>query len=280
MIVSLNDILPIAQKKKYAIPAFNTFNLEVTQGILAAAEIEKSPVIISVSEKSIEYAGLLTIYQIIFSLASKSKIPVVIHLDHGKLIELVQQVIDQGFSSVMYDGSKLEFSENIKNTAKVVNLAHRSDISVEGELGTIGGQEDKTSSRNIIYANPKDVLEFVDSTNVDALAVALGTSHGLPVRREHVDFDLLQAIRQICPIPLVLHGASNLSPKILTKAAKNGISKVNIDTELRQGFTKGVREILDDKKLYDPRAYLSEGRLEIKKIAARIINILGSNNKA
>lgn len=280
MIVSLNDILPTAQKKKYAVPAFNTFNLEVTQAIIGAAEIEKSPVIISVSEKSIEYAGLIPIYEIIISLADKSKIPVVIHLDHGKSLKIIEQAIEVGFTSVMYDSSKLEFETNMDNTWTIVRQAHKSDISVEAELGTIGGQEDKQSSKNIIYTNPKDVLEFVDRTNIDALAVALGTSHGLPVKHEHVDFDLLEKIRQICPIPLVLHGASNLSPQILSRAAKNGISKVNIDTELRQSFTKGVREILHDKKIYDPRTYLSEGRVEIKKTACKIINILGSNHHA
>lgn len=279
MIVTLKDILPQAQKKKYAVPAFNTFNLEVTQGILKAAEIERSPVIISVSEKSLAYAGTQPIYEIIYRLAEKSEFPVVIHLDHGKSLELINEIIEIGFSSVMYDGSKLPFAENIANTKEVANLAHDNNISVEGELGTIGGQEDDHSAKIVIYTNPQDVAEFVDRTSVDALAVALGTAHGLPVKNEHLDFELLREIQHHTHVPLVLHGASNLDAKILAQAAKNGITKVNIDTQLRQAFTRGVRQRLTDKKLFDPRQYLSDGRLEVKKEAAKIINILGSNNR-
>lgn len=279
MIVTLKDILPQAQKRKYAIAAFNTFNLEVTQGILQAAAVERSPVIISVSEKSITYAGLDPIYEIIYSLAEKSDLPVVIHLDHGQSLELIKTTLEIGFSSVMYDGSKQPFAENVHHTNKVVAIAHDYSASVEGELGTIGGQEDAHSVKTVIYTNPQDVAEFVDRTSIDALAVALGTAHGLPVKNEHIDFDLLREIQHHTHVPLVLHGASNLDAKILAKAAKNGITKVNIDTQLRQAFTRGVRQRLTDKKLFDPREYLSDGRLEVKKEAAKIINILGSNNR-
>lgn len=279
MLISLNDCLPQAKAKKYAIPAFNTYNLEVSQGIIQAAQIENSPVIIGVSESSIKYGGIKQIYEIIVSLSEDAKVPVVLHLDHATHLDVASRAIEVGFSSVMIDGSKLPFSDNVKLTKTVVKLAHDNQVSVEAELGTIGGQEDNLKSKQIIYTDPNQVIEFIDQTDVDALAIAVGTSHGLPVPKEHVDFKLLENITSKTNVPLVLHGASNLNHQTLSKAAQNGISKVNIDTQLRQAFTSGVREILRHEEIYDPREYLSQGRQNVKEEARKIIRYLGSDNK-
>lgn len=280
MLVTLSEVLPKAKKAGYAVPAFNSYNLEVSQAIIEASEIERSPVIIAVSETAIKYAGLKMIYEIVSLLDEGSRIPRVLHLDHGKNLETIKKALDGGFTSVMFDGSSLAYQENLTITQEVVRLARKYNASVEAELGMIGGQEDKTKSAKIIYTDPTLAVDFVAQSGIDALAVALGTSHGLLVKDEHINYDLLEKISSQIAIPLVLHGASNLHYRIVKRAVAGGIAKINIDTELRQAFSAAVREKLKDKKLYDPRLFLAEGRLAVQKTAQNIIKRFGAENKA
>lgn len=282
MLVSLHSVLKKAQRNKYAIGAFNTSNLEATQAIIDAAQKLKSPVIVSTSEKAIDYAGLSALASMIKIFARMARVPVVLHLDHAKTFELVKKCIAAGYTSVMLDGSRLPFKKNIALTKKVSAVAHKFNISVEGELGTIGGKEDYISGKNIILADPKKAKVFVDNTKVDALAAAVGTAHGLPIPKENIDFKRLRAIQKLVSVPLVLHGASQgIFDKDIKKAIKHGICKVNIDTDLRLAFTNALRKKLQrDKKVYDPRAILSEGRSAVMKKAMEKMRLFGSVNKA
>lgn len=280
MLVNLNDILPKARKYHYAVPAFNIYNLEVFQGIFAAASTFRSPLILAISEKALKYAGNDFISQYLVKVGESSQLPIVIHLDHAQDISLIKIAIDLGFTSVMIDASEYRYEKNLDLTQSVVALAHRHQVTVEAELGTIGGQEDYIRGKEIQLANPLKVAEFVEKTQIDALAVALGTSHGLPVENEKVDLERLDQIALEVNIPLVLHGASNLPANTLRAAIKRGIAKINIDTELRQAFTLAVRESLRDQDLYDPREYLASGREKVEQEARKIIKILGTENKA
>lgn len=279
MINNLSFLLKLAQKRKFAVPAFNVYNLETIQAVTQAAEVELAPIILAVSEKAIAYAGLNPIIAIVKSVIEGKKIKVALHLDHGRSFEIAKKAIAAGFTSVMFDGSSLPLKENIKITQEIVAYAHRCEVSVEGEVGSIGGQEDYVKGQTISLASSNEVYQFVEQTNVDAVACGLGTSHGLPVPDERVDFNLLDEITAKVAAPIVLHGASNLPDQILKKAVKNGVAKINFDTELRQAFTTGVREELADSKIYDPREYLATGRERVVDRARKIIRLLSANNK-
>jgi len=303
MFHSLKSVLRKAQKGKYAVGAFNVNNMEFVQAVIAAGERMKSPVIISTSEGAIKYAGLKYLYAMA-KVAAKAKIPVVLHLDHGRDFKIIKDVIKIGYTSVMYDGSHLSFAENVKNTKKVVQLARKKGVSVEGELGTIGGAEDTVSAREIIYTNPLAAKDFVRETGVDALAIAIGTSHGAYKFKgaSKLDIARLQDIKQLVKVPLVLHGASGV-PKYLVgkaqkygaelgkpsgvsdlqirKAVKYGICKVNEDTDLRLAFLASVRETLSKKPaVFDPRKILGPSREYVQRIIEDRMKVLGSRRKA
>lgn len=283
MLVSLKSVLTKAKDKKYAVGAFNTSDLEVTQGIINAAMKLKSPVIISTSEKAVDYAGIDILSQIVIKLAKKADIPVVLHLDHARGFSLIKKAIACGYSSVMIDASHLPFKKNIALTKKVVAAAHRHKVSVEGELGTIGGEEDYVKARKIILADPEQALTFIKQTGIDAFAAAVGTAHGLSKgRKEKLDFKRISKIAKITKLPLVLHGASEgVSPEDIKKAIKLGVCKVNIDTDLRKAFSKNIRNMLKrDKKVYDPRKILGSARDAVAKEVSEHIKLFGSKNKA
>ncbi|TSC92572.1 MAG: fructose-bisphosphate aldolase, class II [Candidatus Berkelbacteria bacterium Licking1014_7] len=239
----------------------------MAQGIADGAVEMKSPVIFGVSEKAIEYAGIENIVDIVKNLSEQNpKIPVVLHLDHGKTLEICQRAIEAGFTSVMIDGSSRQFQDNIDLTKKVVGYARKYKVSVEGELGIVGKSKIKNQkSKIIIFPTGKQAKEFVEKTGVDALAVGLGTAHGLPIKDERIHFDVLEEVASVVKIPLVLHGGSNLPLDQVQKAIKMGISKVNIDTEIRQVFTGAVRKDLKDKAVFDPREYLGDAREAVRK---------------
>jgi len=267
MLVNLNDILPKARKKGYAVGAFNTSNLEITQAILQAAEDLKSPVIVATSEKAIRYAGIENISAMIIGMAKRTQIPVVLHLDHGNSYELCRECVKHGYTSVMIDASHLPFKENVKLTRKVVRYARKRRASVEAEIGRLAGIEDdlKVKGSDAIYTDPDEAKRFALDTGCDALAVAIGTSHGAYKFKgtPKLRIDILQEIAHLVKTPLVLHGASGVKAgwinrvnkyggalahtrgvpdHLIKQAVKNGVSKINIDTDLRITFTAGVRE--------------------------------------
>jgi ketose-bisphosphate aldolase len=269
MLVNLKDLLKRAYKKKVALGAFNAYNLETIRGIIKAAEGLNAPVIVETTPKAIEYAGLKYLSTLIREMADDASIPVVLHLDHGLSIEIVEQAIEAGYTSVMIDGSHLPLFENIALTKKAVEIAHKKGIPVEGELGTV--------TEHLRFTNPEEVPEFVRKTGVDSLAVAIGSSHG-HAPKEELDLELLSRIRRKTDIPLVLHGASGVSDPDIKGAIQRGIAKINIDTNLREVFTASIRENIKDPQIIDPRQYLKAAEDAIAKLVEEKILLFGSMN--
>ena len=304
-LVTLKEVLQKANKGNYAVGAFNTNNLEITKAIIDAAEAQDSPVILQTSVGGLNYAGFDYLVSLAKTAAANASVPVVLHLDHCTDVKLIKKCIDVGYPSVMIDGSHLPFEKNVEITKQVVQLAHAKNVSVEGELGTIGGIEDTVSSRQIIYTDPDKAVEFTKLTGIDALAVAIGTSHGAHKFKEdkhQLDFKRLIAIKKVVSIPLVLHGASvvpqdilelaqsfgavlgtaqGLNETELKKAVKNGINKVNTDTDLRLAFTAALRQTLTkNPREYDPRKILLPSTQLMQKVVESRIKLLGSSGKA
>jgi fructose-bisphosphate aldolase, class II len=305
MLVSLTSVLKKAQSQHYAVGAFNVNNLEIAQAIIQAAEEEDSPIILQTSEGGVEYAGMDYLAAII-NVAAQSRVPVVFHLDHGKKLEVVKQALKNGYSSVMYDGSSLPFDENVHRTRQVVRWAKNYGVSVEAELGAIPGIEDlvKVKETESFYTDPEEAAVFVKETGCNALAISIGTAHGIEKSKKAIalDFKRLENIKESISIPLVLHGASSVPQALIKeinthggkvkkargipdaqikKAVSLGISKVNTDTDVRLAFTAAVRkELSTNAELYDPRKILGPARERMKKEIIRKIRILGSNGKA
>ena len=290
----------------YAIPAFNFYNMETLNAILAAARETHSPIILAVSESALKYMGSDMLIGMIRGANIQPHEQIALHLDHGSSIDTCKKAIELGFSSVMIDASKLPFDENIKTSKAVVELAHKHNVSVEAELGTLGGIEDENTFGTIGYTNPADVEKFVKETNIDSLAVAIGTSHGAYKRKtasEELRFDILADIATQLPgFPLVLHGASNIPQKLiitinefggkisnalgideiqLRRATKLNICKINVDSDLRLAFTAGIRKSLaQNPNNFNPRDYLREAQIAITQTCIdEIKNIMGSENK-
>ncbi len=221
MLVSLKKILANANKQNYAVGAFNINNMEICQAVVNAAVAEKSPVILQTSEGALKYAGI-DYLKALATVAATNKVPVTLHVDHGRDLDLIKDCIKAGWTGIMYDGSHLPFDENVRTTKKVVGWAHKKGIGVEGELGTIGGAEEKIVSRKIIYTDPDSAVEFVEKTGVDALAVAIGTSHGAYKFEGsgRLDIHLLKTIKEKLAMPLVLHGASGVPQELVIMAAR------------------------------------------------------------
>lgn len=306
MLVNLNKILPKARKGKYGIGAFNTSNIEITQAIIETAEALMAPVIIATSEKAIKYAGIEVISQMIVTLAKKARIPVTLHLDHGKSFEIVKECIKHNYSSVMIDASHLPFKENLKITRQVVKYAHKRGVSVEAEIGRLAGIEDdlNVAKREATYTDPREAKVFADESDCDALAVAIGTSHGAYkfTGSPKLRIDILKEIAHKVKIPLVLHGASGVKNRwvervnkfggkldhakgvpdnLIKQAVRYGIAKINTDTDLRIAFTAGTRQFLDmNPKVFDPRKIIGFARHMMMKVVEARIKVFGSINKA
>lgn len=277
MLVNSQKILEKARKEKYAIPHFNTSNLEITQAIIEAAAKMNSPVIIGTSERAIEYGGLETLSSIIKTEAQKVKIPVTLHLDHGRSLKLLKQCLRVGYTSIMIDGSGFSLKENIQLTGKAIELSRYQGVPVEGEIGVLKIQ--KYNSDNLL-TDPVDAKEFVEKTGVNSLAVAIGNAHGLPVHEEKLDFERLKKISELIQIPLVLHGASSTPPKDIKKAISLGIAKINIDTDIRVAFANDLKEFFKKHPdIYDPREILSSAKEAVKKVVEKKIKLFGSANK-
>jgi fructose-bisphosphate aldolase class II len=322
-LVNSKELFAKAMKGKYAIPAFNFNNMEQMQAIISACVETKSPVILQVSSGARKYANQTLLRYMAQGAVQYAKelgyeIPIVLHLDHGDSFELCKDCVDSGFSSVMIDGSHLPYEENIALTKRVVEYAHKHDVTVEGELGILAGIEDDVVAEHHTYTEPDQVIDFVTRTGVDSLAISIGTSHGAfkftPEQCERNEdgvlvppplrFDILEEIeRRIPGFPIVLHGSSSVPPKYvetinkyggklkdsigipedqLRKAATSAVCKVNIDSDGRLAMTAAVREVLaKHTEEFDPRKYLGPAREELKKLYMhKTENVLGSAGKA
>ena len=283
MILSTREMLLKAQREGYAVPAFNIHNMETLQVVAETAMEMKSPVIIAGTPSTIEdYAGPDYIKAMAEVAANKYDIPIAIHLDHFEDVEAIKRDIDIGFKSCMIDASKKPFEENISIVKDVVEYAHRYDAVVEAELGKLGGKEDDlvVDEKDAMYTNPDDAAEFVDKTNVDSLAIAIGTAHGLYKGEPKLDFERLKEIRSKVSIPLVLHGASDVPDDLVKEAISLGICKVNVATDLKIPFADAVKKFFNENsKESDPRKYMTPGKEAMKEIVKHKIEVCGSANR-
>jgi fructose-bisphosphate aldolase class II len=305
MLVTNKDLMVPARKNGYAIGAFNVQNLESLSAIAEAATEEKSPVIIQITPSVIKYAGLAYISSLVKTAAQIAPVPVAMHLDHGEDFDTAVKCVAAGFTSVMIDGSFLKFDENVALTKRVVSIAHPKGVAVEAELGKLAGVEERSvEEKEAILTDPKAAVGFVEKTAVDALAVAIGTSHGAYKFKSEAKLDLerLKLISEAVSVPLVLHGASSVPQWIVEKATKYGaalsgakgipeeqlkkaislgIAKINIDTDLRLAFTATVREVLaNSPKEFDPRKILGPAKEAMKEVAKSKMRLFESSGKA
>jgi len=309
-LVTSTEMFQKAYAGGYAIGAFNVNNMEIIQGITEAAKEVQSPIILQVSAGARKYAKHVYLMKLIEAALEDTDLPICVHLDHGEDFEICKSCIDGGFTSVMIDGSKHSFKDNIELTKRVVDYAHDHGVVVEGELGRLAGIEDavNVSAEDSSYTDPDQVEEFVRSTGVDSLAIAIGTSHGAykfkPGTIPQLRFDILKEVEKRLPgFPIVLHGSSSVIPEfvqtinqnggalkdaigipeeMLREAARMAVCKINIDSDLRLAMTAGVREYLQHHpEAFDPRQYLTPGRDNIRRLVKnKIINVLGSDHKA
>ncbi len=292
MLVHIGKLINKQMLGKYAVPAFNTQDLETTQGIIRAAEAQKAPVIIDTSVGALEYAGIEELVGIIKAQAREAKTDVALHQDHCQDFNLLKKLINLGYSSVMIDASHLPYKENVKLTKEVVAYAHKRGVWVQAELGRLLGSEDwqNVKSGDDLMTDPDEAAEFVHQTKIDTLAVAVGSMHGIPVNprikkvlstlKEHIDLGRLAAIRAKVRIPLVVHGASGVSDSQLGAAVRFGVAIFNIDTDLRVAFNKALRDNLrKNPQIYDPRKLLSPATDALQKVAEHKIKVLKANNK-
>jgi len=282
-LVTAAEILGRAEAGGWAVGAFNCNNMEIVQAIIRAAEAENAPVIIQASQGAIKYAGLEYIAALARQAVAGTAVPVALHLDHGTSFEQVVRCIRAGFSSVMIDGSHLPLEENIALTRRVVEVAHAVGVSVEAELGRIGGTEDdiSVSEREALLTDPEEAREFVAATGVDALAVAVGTAHGRYKGVPRLDFERLSRIKALVDVPLVLHGSSGVPAEAVREAVRRGVRKINIDTDIRQAFTDAARRVLEaDPDEIDPRRVLGPAREAATAVIREKIRLFGSAGRA
>ena len=283
-LVNMNEMLKKAQEGKYAVGQFNINNLEWTIAILDEAQKVNAPVILGVSEGAAKYmGGVDVIVGMVKGYIKDANItvPVALHVDHGSSFEFCKKAIDAGFTSVMIDASKHELEENIRITKEVVDYAHKHGVSVEAELGHVGGQEDNVVSNGVLYADPNECVKLVNETKIDCLAPALGSVHGPYHGEPKLGFKEMAEIAGLVKIPLVLHGGSGIPDYQIKKAIECGTCKINVNTECQMAFTKIVREVIaNDDKVYDPRKVIGPGKEGIKEIVREKCEIFGCINKA
>ena len=307
-LVTTKEMFEKSMKEGFAIGALNVNNMEIVQAIVDAAAEENSPVILQASSSAINYARPIYLKKMVEAATEETNIPIVLHLDHGPDFETCKACIDAGFTSVMIDGSKYDFEENVALTKKVVDYAHPRGVVVEAELGKLAGIEDdvNVSASDAMYTDPEQAKEFVERTGCDSLAIAIGTSHGAYKFKGEAKlrFDILAKVKELIPnTPIVLHGASTVIPElvemcnkygadipgakgvpdeILHEASISGVSKINVDTDLRLAMTAAVRkEFVENPSVFDPRKYLGPARELIKEtVQHKIRDVFGSSNKA
>ncbi|POZ89535.1 class II fructose-bisphosphate aldolase [Petrotoga halophila] len=278
-LVNLNDVLIPAYNGGYAVPGFNFHTYEDAEAIVKGAEFLKSPVILMASGSCIRHLGLDLSIEIVKYLAKNTSIPVVAHLDHATDINLIFQAMAKGFTSVMYDGSLLDIEKNIKNTKLVVKVAHALGINVEAEIGRVGKSEEGEEAKEIL-TDPEIAKNFFDATQVDALAVAVGTAHAMQKQEANIRFDLVEMLSNILNVPLVLHGSSGVKNEDLIRISKTKFSKVNIGTILKTVYIEKIREILNDNpELKDQIKLLESAANAVVETVKEKIRLLGSDNK-
>jgi len=286
MIVSVKEILTKARAGGYAVGAFNTVNLETTRAIVDAAKEMRSPVIIQITEKTMEYAGGRMIYNIVKNDVEfyAPEIPVGIHLDHGKSFEIIQHCAQIGFGSVMYDGSRKKYEDNAEATKKVVEFCHEKGIDVQGELGSVlyfGESESREMNWEKYMTDPILAEKFVKDTGIDALAVAIGNAHGFLRERPEPDYERLEKINELCNIPLILHGASDWENGRVVEVIKRGIACFNVDTAIRMAFfDRIINSVKDEEMSFDIRKLLEGAREAVKETVKQKIKYFGSEGKA
>lgn len=307
-LVTTKEMFEKSMREHFAIGAFNVNNMEFIQAITDAAAEENSPVILQASSSAIKYARINFLMKMIEAAVEGTSIPVAMHLDHGPDFETCKMCIDNGFTSVMIDGSKYDFEENVTLTKKVVEYAHSKGVVVEAELGKLAGIEDEVnvSASDAMFTDPEQAKEFVDRTGCDSLAIAIGTSHGAYKFKGEAKlrFDILQKVKNMLPnTPIVLHGASTVIPELveacnkyganipgakgvpddmLHEASLSGVSKINVDTDLRLAMTSEIRRVFaEEPEAFDPRKYLIPARDKVKEtVKHKIRDVFGSSNKA
>ncbi|GKV69134.1 fructose-bisphosphate aldolase [Sporosarcina sp. NCCP-2716] len=281
---SMKEMMIKGKREGYAIGQFNLNNLEYTQAILKAAQAEQSPVILGVSEGAARYmGGFTTVVSMVKGLIHDYGItvPVAIHLDHGSSFDKCKEAIDAGFTSVMIDASAKPIEENIAITKQVVDYAHPKNVSVEAELGLVGGQEDDTVAEGVLYADPAECKRLVQETGIDCLAPALGSVHGPYKGEPNLGFKEMEQISTESDLPLVLHGGTGIPTKDIQRAISLGTSKINVNTENQIQGTKKVREVLAaDQDVYDPRKFLAPMREAIQETVVGKMREFGSSQKA
>ncbi len=282
-LVSMNEFLPKAKEKKFAVGQFNMNNLEFAQAIMQAAMELKSPFIYGVSEGALKYMGMEYTVAMAEAAAKKSGLPIALHLDHGSSFEVAMACIRGGFSSVMFDGSHHPYEENIAMTKEIVKAAHAMGVSVEGELGTIGGVEDDISvdEADAALAKPDEAIRFWEETGVDAMAIAVGTAHGMYAGEPNIRFDIIEEVTSKIPVPVVLHGGSGVPDAMIRRSIEAGVGKINVNTENQVACTDTIREVLNnDSKVYDPRKYLGPAKKAMVEVVKSKIKLFGSDNQA
>lgn len=287
MITSVKEILTKAKEGGYAVGAFNTVNLETTRAIVEGAQEMHSPVIIQITEKTMEYSGGRLIYHLVKNDAEfyAPEIPVGIHLDHGKSFEIIQRAVAIGYTSVMYDGSRKIFGDNLEITKKVVDFCHEKGVEVQGELGSVpylGEAQMGNMDWDKYMTDPTQAKAFVEQTGIDALAVAIGNAHGFLKERAQPDFDRMAMINKNCSLPFVLHGASDWENGRVVEAIKNGVSCFNVDTAIRIAFVNNlINSVSSQGELgFDLRKLLGGARDAVKETVKYKIKIFGSDGKA
>ncbi len=281
-LVTGRELVNMADEQGFAIGAFNVNNLEIIKAIVESAQEERSPAILQASQGAIKYAGIDFIAAMVTAASEQIDVPVALHLDHGTSFDQNMLCIRKGFTSVMYDGSQYPLEENIARTREVVKVGHAVGVSVEGELGKIGGTEDDITvdEKDALMTNPEEAERFSRETEVDYLAVAIGTAHGPYKGEPKLDFERLEEIRRRTKTPLVMHGASGVPEECIMKGIELGVRKINIDTELRQAFTKGLKQVISDKpEEYDPRKLLKPAKDSMKEVIKEKMRLFGSSGK-
>jgi fructose-bisphosphate aldolase class II len=279
-LVPTKDLVLTAAARRTGIGAFNVIHLETAEALVMAAEQADSPVILQISENCVTYhGGLEPIARAVLAAAHASSAHVAVHLDHAESEELARQAVDLGFGSVMFDGATLDYERNVEATVRVVEYAHANDVFVEAELGAIGGKDGAHAPG--VRTDPREARRFVDETGVDALAVAVGSSHAMVQRTAALDLDLVAAIHAAVHVPLVLHGSSGVADETIVEAIRAGMTKINVSTHLNGFFTNAVRAYLAaHPEVVDSRKYLAAGREALAAEAARLITVFSSGPRA
>lgn len=280
-LVTSEQMMKRADREGYAIGAFNVENMEMVMAVIKACEELRAPAILQTTPSTVRYAGLEMYHANVAAAAAKARVPIALHLDHGNTFELAMQALRIGYTSIMIDGSKLEFEENIALSKRVADACRPSAIPVEAELGKVGGKEDDMSCDDPGYTDPDDAVKFVNETGVTSLAVAIGTAHGIYKGEPKLDMDRLSEIRKVVSIPLVLHGASGVPDEAVKECIRRGISKVNFATELRIAFSDGIKEYMKgDPDVFDPKKYCAVGMQKVTELVKAKIKVCGSDGKA